>query len=435
MPSRSDPPAFTDSAPVSTGPAASPEAAASLESAPSPASTGSPEPVAAWPGALARLRVLDLSRVLAGPLCTMMLGDLGADVVKVERPGGGDDTRQWGPPWATGPDGAESAYYLSVNRNKRSLAADLKSPEGRALVRRLALEADVLVENFAPGTLEAWGLGYDDLAAENPGLVLCSITGYGSDGPQAGRPGYDFAVQARAGWMSITGEPDGAPMKVGVALVDVLAGQNAAVAILAALRERDRSGRGQRVEVALFDSALAGLVNVAQAALVTGREPRRWGNAHATIVPYQAFDAADRPFALAVGNDGQFRRLCSVLAAPELAEDPRFATNPGRVENRADLIPLLASRFAARTAGEWLAMLEAGGVPCAPVQTVGEALADPVLTERGGAWQMKGPTFGRVATVPSPLRLDRTPAAPFRPAPALGEHTGQITRDGWGTEH
>ncbi|HEU0053814.1 MAG TPA: CoA transferase, partial [Longimicrobium sp.] len=239
-------------------------------------------------GPLAGVRVLDLSRVLAGPLCTMILGDLGADVLKVERPGTGDDTRTWGPPWAEGPGGREAAYYLAVNRNKRSVLADLKSEDGIALVRRLARDADVVVENFAPGTLEKSGLGYDDLSRENPRLVWCTVTGFGSDGPEAGRPGYDFAVQARAGWMAITGEPAGAPQKVGVAAVDVLTGHNAAIAVLAALREGDRSGRGQRVEVSLFDSALAGLVNVTQAALVTGREPARWGNAHATIVPYQA---------------------------------------------------------------------------------------------------------------------------------------------------
>jgi crotonobetainyl-CoA:carnitine CoA-transferase CaiB-like acyl-CoA transferase len=378
------------------------------------------------------VRVLDLSRVLAGPLCTMVLGDLGADVLKVERPGAGDDTRHWGPPWAAGPDGREAAYYLCVNRNKRSVAADLKTEEGRALVRRLAREADVLVENYAPGTLEGWGLGYDDLARENPGLVFCSITGYGSEGPEAGRPGYDFAVQARAGWMAITGEPAGEPVKVGVALVDVLTGQNAAVAVLAALRERDRGGRGQRVEVALFDSAVAALVNVAQAALVTGAEPRRWGNAHATIVPYQTFAAADRPFAVAVGNDAQWRRLCGAIGAGELAEDPRFATNPGRVENRDALVPALDEHFRRRSAAEWLARLEAAGVPCAPVQTVGEALADPVLTGRGGLWEMEGDTYGAVSTVASPLRFSRTPAALRRPAPALGEHTAEVERDSWG---
>ena len=375
------------------------------------------------PGPLAGLRVLDLSRVLAGPLCTMVLGDLGADVIKVERPGAGDDTRSWGPPWAEGPAGREAAYYLCVNRNKRSVAADLKTAEGQALVRRLARTADVVVENFAPGTLERVGLGYDELSRDNPGLVFCSITGYGSDGPEAGRPGYDFAVQARAGWMAITGQADGPPTKVGVAVVDVLTGQNAAVAILAALRERERSGRGQRVEVALFDAALAGLVNVAQGALVTGNEPRRWGNAHPTIVPYQPFDAADRPFAVAVGNDAQWRKLCEAIGAADLGADERFATNPGRVEHRGELVETLSRRFAARTAGEWLAVMEAAGVPCAPVQTVGEALADPVLTGRGGTWEMEGETYGTVRTVPSPLRFSRTPAAQRRPAPALGEHT------------
>jgi crotonobetainyl-CoA:carnitine CoA-transferase CaiB-like acyl-CoA transferase len=385
-------------------------------------------------GPLAGLRVLDLSRVLAGPLCTMMLGDLGADVLKVERAGAGDDTRQWGPPWADGDAGREAAYYLCVNRNKRSVEADLKSPGGRALVRRLAREADVLVENFAPGTMEGWGLGYDALSADNPGLVFCTITGYGTDGPDAGRPGYDFAVQARAGWMAITGEVAGAPTKVGVALVDVLTGQNAAFGILAALRERDRSGRGQRVEVALFDSALAGLVNVAQAALVTAREPRRWGNAHATIVPYQTFEASDRPFAVAVGNDAQFRRLCDVVGAPEMGTDPRFATNPARVENRDALVPLLAERLRARTAAAWLGALEAAGVPCAPVQGVREALADPVLRARGGTWEMRGATYGAVETVPSPVRLSRTPAALRRPAPSLGEHTAEVEAAGWEAE-
>lgn len=379
---------------------------------------------------LAGLRVLDLSRVLAGPLCTMTLGDLGADVVKVERPGLGDDTREWGPPWAAGPEGRESAYYLCVNRNKRSVAADLKTAEGVDLVRRLAVKADVLVENFAPGTLERVGLGYEALSAENPRLVFCTVTGYDSAGPQAGRPGYDFAVQARAGWMAVAGEPEGEPMKTGVALVDVLTGQNAAVAILAALRERDRSGRGQRVEVALFDSALAGLVNVAQAALVTGGEPQRWGNAHATIVPYQSFIAADRPFVVAVGNDAQWRRLCEAIDAAELGADPRFATNPQRVEQREVLVPLLAAHLRTRPAGDWLARLEAAGVPCAPVQSVGEALRDDARAADLAEWTMEG-AYGSVPTVPSPLHMARTPTTMRRPAPALGEHTAQVARDGW----
>ncbi|HEX6913566.1 MAG TPA: CoA transferase [Longimicrobium sp.] len=390
-----------------------------------------PEPESPPPGPLHGLRVLDLSRVLAGPLCTMVLGDLGAQVIKVERPGAGDDTRTWGPPWAHGPGGREAAYYLCVNRNKRSVAADLKADAGRALVRRLAREADVVVENFAPGMLDAWGLGYADLSRDNPRLVFCSITGYGSDGPEAGRPGYDFAVQARAGWMAVTGDPHGAPTKAGVAIVDVLTGQNAAIAVLAALRERDSSGRGQRVEVALFDSAVAGLINVTQAALVTGVEPRRWGNAHPTIVPYQAFDGADRAFVVAVGNDAQWRKLCAAIGADDLGADARFATNPGRIQHRDELVGALAERFRARPAAAWLGRMEAAGVPCAPVQSVGEALADPVLTERAGLWPMEGPTYGAVPTVASPLRLSRTPAALRDPAPSLGEHTEQVEDLGW----
>jgi crotonobetainyl-CoA:carnitine CoA-transferase CaiB-like acyl-CoA transferase len=382
-------------------------------------------------GPLHGVRVLDLSRVLAGPLCTMILGDLGAEVIKVERPGGGDDTRTWGPPWAYGPEGREAVYYLCVNRNKRSVEADLKSAGGRDLVLRLARDADVLVENFAPGTMERCGLGWDVLSALNPRLVWCSITGYGSDGPEAGRPGYDFAVQARTGWMAITGEPGGAPMKAGVAVVDVLTGQNASIAVLAALRERDGSGTGQRVEVSLFDSALAGLVNVTQAALVTGREPARWGNAHVTIVPYQTFEAADRPFVVAVGNDAQWRRMCEAIGADALLAEARFATNPQRVENRAELVDALAAIFAGRTAAEWLEILEAAGVPCAPVQGVREALRDPVLVERGGTWAMEGATYGAVETVPSPLRFSRTPASMRHPAPALGENNDEILRDGW----
>jgi crotonobetainyl-CoA:carnitine CoA-transferase CaiB-like acyl-CoA transferase len=375
--------------------------------------------------------VLDLSRVLAGPLCTMILGDLGADVVKIERPGGGDDTRQWGPPWVDGAEGRESAYYLSVNRNKRSVAADLKGEAGRALVRRLARDADVLVENFLPGTLEGWGLGYAELSALNPGLVFCSITGYGSEGAARGRAGYDFAVQAEAGWMAITGEPEGDPVKVGVAVVDVLTGQNAAIAILAALRERERSGAGQRVEVALYDAALAGLVNVAQSALV-GREASRHGNAHPNIVPYQAFAAADRMLVVGVGNDAQWRRFCAVLELAALAEDARFATNPLRVESRDELIPLLAERIARRPAAEWVERLTRAGVPCSLVGSVAEAVRDPGFRERGGIWTMVGTGYGAVETIASPMRLSGTPARLDRPAPSLGEHGAEIESRGWG---
>jgi crotonobetainyl-CoA:carnitine CoA-transferase CaiB-like acyl-CoA transferase len=383
------------------------------------------------PAALEGLRVLDLSRVLAGPLCTMILGDLGAEVIKVEHPEGGDDTRRWGPPWVEGPSGRESAYFLCCNRNKRSLTADLNVEGDRGRVRSLALEADVLIDNFARGRLRRWGLDHASLHAENPRLVTCSITGYGSAGAATGRPGYDFTVQARSGWMSVTGEPDGEPMKVGFALVDVLTGQNAAIAILASLQERERSGRGQHVEVALFDSAVAGLVNVAQASL-TGSRARRYGNAHPTIVPYQAFQAADRPLVIAVGSDAQWRRFCTVLRRDELADDPRFAGNPQRVEHRDELVALLAARIRERTAAQWIRELDDAGVPCEPIRSVEEALGDAVLTERGGIWEMRGAEYGEVSTVASPLRLERTPPRVRRAAPSLGEHSEEIAARGWG---
>jgi crotonobetainyl-CoA:carnitine CoA-transferase CaiB-like acyl-CoA transferase len=324
-----------------------------------------------------------------------------------------------------GGGGVACDTYLSNNRNTPSIRAVLRAGVGGAVGGARARDADVLVENFAPGTMQRWGLGYATLASENPGLVYCSITGYGSEGPDARRPGYDFAVQARSGWMSITGETGGEPMKVGVALVDVLTGQNAAIAVLAALRERDRSGRGQRIEVALLDSALAGLVNVGQAAL-TGADTPRYGNAHATIVPYQTFAASDRALVVAVGNDAQWRRLCAVLEMSALADDPRFATNPRRVTNRAALVPLLAERIRTRAAAEWIDRLEAASVPCALVRSPAEALGDPAVRDRGGIWRMRG-DYGEVEVVASPLHLTRTPARLTRPAPALGENDGE----GW----
>ena len=374
--------------------------------------------------------MLDLSRILAGPLCSMILGDLGADVVKVEHPAGGDDTRRWGPPWVGEGAGRESAYYLCCNRNKRSVVADLRTEEGRSFVRSLAADADVVLDNFAPGTLPRWGLDHATLSGINPRLIACTITGYGEEGPDRGKPGYDFTIQARAGWMAVTGSPDGEPMKVGFALADVLTGQNAAIAILAALQERTRSGQGQRIEVALLDSAVAGLVNVAQAALL-GVPARRYGNGHPTIVPYQSFDASDRPLVIAVGNDSQWRRLCAVLGWEALAEDPRFATNPARVENRGELVPLIAQRIALRPAAEWLAALEEAGVPCERVQSVEEAVTDRALRERAGVWRMRGGGYGEVETIASPLRLARTPPGLRRAAPALGENTEELRRQGW----
>ncbi|HWK89153.1 MAG TPA: CoA transferase, partial [Longimicrobium sp.] len=356
----------------------------------------------------------------------------GADVLKVEHPVLGDPGRMtsaWGVP--SDVNGVSHLWEV-VNRGKRAMTLNMKAPRAAEVLERLVRRADVVLHSFLPATASRLGISYERFHAFNPRLVFCSITGYGSDGPGAGRPGYDFAVQARAGWMAITGDPEGAPVKVGVAIVDVLTGQNAAVAILAALRERDRTGRGQRVEVSLFDSALAGLVNVTQAALVTGREPVRWGNAHPTIVPYQAFAAADRPFVLAVGNDAQWRRACAAIGATALAADTRFAANPGRVEHRAEISAALTELFQTRPAADWLARLEAAGVPCAPVQSVGEALRDPIVTAREGLWTMEGPMYGQVQTVASPLRFAETPAGLAWPAPALGEHTEQVVREGWG---
>jgi crotonobetainyl-CoA:carnitine CoA-transferase CaiB-like acyl-CoA transferase len=381
-------------------------------------------------GALAGIRVLDLSRVLAGPLSTMLLGDLGADVIKVERPGSGDETRDWGPPWVAGPSGRESAYFLSVNRNKRSVLADFRSEDDRAFLQRLAAGADVVVENFAPGSLARWGLDYDSLALVNPKLVYCSITGYGSDGPDAGRPGYDFAIQARSGWMAVTGEKDGEPVKVGIAIVDVLTGQNAAMSILAALLERDRSGRGQRIEVALLDSALFGLVNVTQAALA-GVPAQRYGNAHPTIVPYQAFPTADATMVVAVGNNDQWRRFCHAVGLDGLATDPRFATNPDRVEHREELVGRIGDHLATRPMGEWLEALERAGVPSAPVRSVEAAVADPTLRERGGVWVTEADNFGRLEMIAAPFRLRRTPPSLRHPPPALGEHDRYVRERGW----
>ena len=371
-------------------------------------------------GPLTGLLVADFSRVLAGPLCTMTLGDLGADVVKVERPAGGDETRSWGPPFA----GGEAAYYLSVNRGKRSCAIDLSEQEGRALALELCAEADAVIENFKVGGADRLGVGYDQVRAANPQVVYCSITGFGSHRSPPGRPGYDFVAQAETGLMSITGAEDGPPYKVGVALVDVLAGLHAAVAVVAGIQ----SGEGGRIEVPLLDAGLAGLVNVAQNALVSGREPERHGNAHPNIVPYQDFETASGRIAIAAANDGLFRAMCDVLGAAGLASDERFATNPARVENRRELIPLLEQRLRERSAEEWVEELESAGVPVGKVRSVPDALAAAAAAGRPATLSVEHPTAGALDLVASPI-WGPTDALQATPPPLLGEHTAEVLRE------
>jgi crotonobetainyl-CoA:carnitine CoA-transferase CaiB-like acyl-CoA transferase len=369
---------------------------------------------------LSGVRVVDLSRVLAGPYCSMVLADLGADVIKVERPQGGDETRTWGPPFA----GGEAAYYLSVNRGKRSCAIDLSQEEGRALALDLCAGAEAVIENFKVGGADRLGVGYERVRERNPRVVYCSITGFGSRREPPGRPGYDFVAQAETGLMSITGAEDGPPYKVGVALVDVLAGLHAAAAILAGLH----GGEGARIEVPLLDSGLAGLVNVAQNALVTGREPERHGNAHPNIVPYQDFETATARIAVAAANDGLFRALCRTLELDELGEDGRFATNAARVENRRELIPLLQDRLRERPAVEWVEALDAAGVPVGEVRTVPDALAAAARAGRPATLSVEHPSAGPLELVASPI-WGPTDAATATPPPLLGEHTAEVMRE------
>jgi crotonobetainyl-CoA:carnitine CoA-transferase CaiB-like acyl-CoA transferase len=393
------------------------------------------------PGALGHVRVLDLSRVLAGPWAGQVLADLGAQVIKVERPGAGDDTRAWGPPWlrdAAGRETGESAYFASANRGKRSIAVDIGHPEGQALVRRLAGRSDVLLENYKVGSLARHGLGYPDLAALNPRLVYCSITGFGQTGPYRDRAGYDFLVQAMGGLMSITGEPDGVPgggpMKVGVAITDVLTGMYAATAVLAALAWRERSGRGQHVDLSLLDVQVAALANQAQAYLATGRPPGRLGNAHPSIVPYQRFATRDGHVVVAVGNDAQFARLCRIVGRPDLADDARFAGNAGRVENRGTLVPVLESIFAGRRSEEWIAALESAGIPCGPINDLAQVFADPQVVHRGVRVEVPHPLAGTTALVASPIRLSATPVEHRAPPPLLGQHTREVLAELLGLE-
>ena len=381
--------------------------------------------MAAAEGALAGLRVLDLTRILAGPLCTMMLGDLGADVIKVEPVAGGDDTRGWGPPFA----GGESAYFLGVNRNKRSLTLDLATEAGREILAGLVARADVLVENFKTGTLETWGVGDAWLADHAPRVVRCSITGYGTSGPRARQPGYDFVLQAESGLMSICGAPDGPPTKYGVAIVDVCTGMLACSAILAALQARPRTGRGQRVEVSLHDAALAMLVNVASSYLVAGQEARRFGNGHPTIVPYTTYPTRDGQMAVAVGNDAQFARFAEAVGRPEWARDARFTRNRDRVVHRDVLDGLVADVLRGDVAQAWLDRLRAAGVPCGRINTVAQALDDPHAAARGMVETVEHPAAGALRLLGIPFKLAGTPATVRRPPPTLGQHTEEILRD------
>ena len=386
--------------------------------------------------ALSGLRVLDLSRVLAGPWAGQMLADLGADVVKVERPGAGDDTRAWGPPYlrdADGRDTSEAAYFLSANRNKRSITIDFTQPAGQQQVRELVQRADVLIENFKVGGLAAYGLDYASLQALNPRLIYCSVTGFGQQGPYAKRAGYDFMIQAMGGLMSITGKADGeegaGPVKVGVALTDILTGLYASNAILAALAERERSGLGQYIDLALLDVQIACLGNQALNYLTTGVPPKRLANAHPNIVPYQAFPTADGDFILTVGNDGQFRKFCEVAGRPEWATDARFATNSARVANRDELIPLIRQVTVFRTTAEWIAALEQAGVPCGPINDLAQVFTDPQVQARGTRIRMAHPLAGEVDLVANPIRLSRTPVDYRRPPPLLGEHNTEVLAD------
>jgi len=389
------------------------------------------------PGALEGIRVLDLSRILAGPWATQILGDLGAEVIKIEKPGTGDDTRGWGPPFVaeTGADGTQArgdaAYYYAINRNKKSVALDMTVPEDLAVIKDLAREADVVVENFKVGGLKRYGLDYNGLKALKPDLIYCSITGFGQTGPYRERPGYDFLLQAMSGVMSVTGDPDaegGHPQKVGVAIADIMTGMYAAVGILAALHHRSRTGEGQHIDLGLLDVSLGVLANQNANYLLGGINPQRMGNAHPNVVPYQDFQTKDGYVALAVGADGQFARLCAAMELPELAADARFITNAGRVEHRAALIPVLSARFKTRTSAEWVAALEAAAVPCGPINTIAEAFADPQIQARGMHIAMARTDTGALNLVANPLKMSATPPRYRLAPPKLGADSEAVLK-------
>ncbi|WP_133648227.1 CaiB/BaiF CoA transferase family protein [Paraburkholderia flava] len=387
-------------------------------------------------GALSHLRVLDLTRVLAGPWCAQTLADFGADVIKVERPGVGDDTRHWGPPYLKTPGGEdthEAAYYLAANRNKRSVTVDIATPEGQKIVRELAAHSDVVLENYKVGQLKKYGLDYDSLKAVKPDLVYCSVTGFGQTGPYAQRAGYDFIVQGIGGFMSITGErdalPGGGPQKAGVAIADLMTGMYSTVAVLTALAHRDRTGEGQYIDMALLDVQVAMLANMNSNFLASGNAPARWGNAHPNIVPYQTFQTSDSWIIVAVGNDGQFRKFVEAGGRAELADDDRFATNPARVRNRDVLVPILAEMVRTRGKLEWIGALEAAGVPCGPINDLEEVFDNEQVIARGLQVDLPHPSGGTVKLVRNPVNMSATPPQARSHPPTLGEHTDEILRD------
>lgn len=387
-------------------------------------------------GALTGLRVLDLSRVLAGPWASQTLADMGAEVIKIERPGAGDDTRGWGPPYAkdsAGNDTSEAAYYLSANRGKKSLTIDITKPEGQDVIRQLAAKCDVVLENFKVGGLAKYGLDYASLCAINPGIVYCSITGFGQDGPYKDRPGYDFMIQAMGGLMSVTGAPDqdtgGQPMKVGVAVVDIFTGLYAAVGILAAVRHRDATGEGQYIDLALLDVQTAILANQGMNFLTTGKAPGRLGNAHPNIVPYEAFPTADGYIILAVGNDSQFKSFCAVAGIDHLADDERYATNRSRVAHRETLVPLIRQAMVMKATDDWIAILETANVPCGPINTLDRVFDNPQVKHRDTVRYLDHPTAGKVPTVANPIKFSKTPIMDETAPPMLGQHSEEVLRE------
>lgn len=387
-------------------------------------------------GALSHIRVLDLTRVLAGPWCAQTLADFGADVIKIERPGAGDDTRHWGPPYlkdADGADTAEAAYYLAANRNKRSVTIDIATPEGQRIVRELAAQSDVVLENYKVGQLKKYGLDYDALRAVKPDLVYCSVTGFGQTGPYAHRAGYDFIVQGIGGFMSITGErdgePGGGPQKAGVAIADLATGLYSTIAVLAALAHRDRTGEGQYIDMALLDVQVALLANMNTNFLASGKPPVRWGNAHPNIVPYQTFQTSDGWIIVAVGNDGQFRKFVEAGGRPELADDERFATNPSRVRHRDTLVPILAEMVKARGKADWIGALEAAGVPCGPINDLDEVFDNEQVVARGMQVALPHPCGADVKLVRNPIRMSATPPDARTAPPLLGAQTEEVLRD------